>query len=226
MTGCRNARNKVLVAIFRDWNHRTANEPSFSGIWNLLVMTGLFLLFFCFFFLLEVLVLDFSNELLSSSTKFPFIVWDSFGAENSGKTLLPTGFSLTKPHETSCTEGRTEKRIKIISICKLFSAYPPNKLPKIPPKAMVIQDIDWRSPANEALVMSNHEIPLSFYHDDKEKKKIKDNISVPHIHHLFGGGRFQGTGKRRSKNQIPNLSLGCKHKPSQCSIASVYHHQA
>lgn len=143
-------------------------------------MTGLFLLFFCFFFLLEVLVLDFLNERLSSSTKLPFIAWDSSGTESSGKTLPLTGFSLTKGHDNSCIVGRTEKRRKITSICRLLSAYPPNKLPTIPPKAMVIQDIDWRSPANEALVTSNYEIS-------------ENNISVTIIHHLLGG-RFSRYG--------------------------------
>lgn len=37
----------------------------------------------------------------------------------------------------------------------LVNAYPPNKLPHIPPNAIDNQDIDWRSPANEALFNDN-----------------------------------------------------------------------
>ena len=47
--------------------------------------------------------------------------------------------------------GSTQNRRKIVSIRKLDNAYPPNKLPHIPPKAIEDQDIDWRSPANDAL---------------------------------------------------------------------------
>jgi len=47
--------------------------------------------------------------------------------------------------------GSTQNRRKITSIRKLDNAYPPNKLPHIPPKAIENHDIDWRSPAKEAL---------------------------------------------------------------------------
>jgi len=47
--------------------------------------------------------------------------------------------------------GSTEKRRKILSICKLVNAYPPNKLPQIPPTAIDNQDMDCRSPAKDAL---------------------------------------------------------------------------
>lgn len=49
-------------------------------------------------------------------------------------------------------DGSTEKRRKIVCICKLVSAYPPDKLPHMPPKAIENHDIDWRSPANVALI--------------------------------------------------------------------------
>lgn len=39
----------------------------------------------------------------------------------------------------------------ITCIGRLDSAYPPNKLPKIPPTAIDDQDSDWRSPANSGL---------------------------------------------------------------------------
>jgi hypothetical protein len=38
-----------------------------------------------------------------------------------------------------------------LSICKLVNAYPPNKLPQIPPTAIDNQDMDCRSPAKDAL---------------------------------------------------------------------------
>lgn len=47
--------------------------------------------------------------------------------------------------------GNTEKRRKILSICKLVNACPPNKLPQIPPTAIDNQVMDCRSPANDAL---------------------------------------------------------------------------
>ena len=72
--------------------------------------------------------------------------------EELAGTLLPLELSSTKPHDNNCSNGRTEKRRNIVSIFKLVKAYPPDKLPNIPPKAIANQDIDWRSPANEALI--------------------------------------------------------------------------
>jgi hypothetical protein len=48
-------------------------------------------------------------------------------------------------------QGSTENRRKIVYICNLDNATPPNKLPHIPPTAIENQDNDWRSPANLTL---------------------------------------------------------------------------
>ena len=66
-----------------------------------------------------------------------------------------TGVSFTKAHEKSCRVGKTAKRRKMVSIWKLVSAYPPNKLPQIPPTAISIHDTDCRSPTNLALIINN-----------------------------------------------------------------------
>lgn len=49
-------------------------------------------------------------------------------------------------------DGSTENKRNILAISILFNAYPPNRLPHIPPIAMANQDSDWRSPANAALI--------------------------------------------------------------------------
>jgi hypothetical protein len=51
-----------------------------------------------------------------------------------------------------CTE---KKEGKILSICKLVNACPPNKLPQIPPKAIGNQDMDCRSPAMQPCLMAS-----------------------------------------------------------------------
>lgn len=151
------------MADFREWNHQDVTESTFSGFWSLVGKTTLFLLSFWLFFLLEVLCLDFFSTKLSwsrilfilSVLLFPFSPWELSELENSGKTLLPTEFSSTRKHDSNCMDGSTEKRRNIVSISKLVNAYPPDKLPNMPPKAIANQDIDWRSPANEALVIND-----------------------------------------------------------------------
>jgi hypothetical protein len=65
--------------------------------------------------------------------------------------LIPLGDSSTKIHETSWNNGRAEKIIYTVYSGRLDNAYPPNKLPNIPPTAIDDQDNDWRSPANSDL---------------------------------------------------------------------------
>jgi hypothetical protein len=111
------------------------------------------LLFFWLLFLLVALALDFFSKILSSSKilPFPFPGWDLLELADSRETLLSAEFSPTKPHDNNCMAGSTEKRRKILSICKLVNACPPNKLPQIPPTAIDNQVMDCRSPANDAL---------------------------------------------------------------------------
>lgn len=115
MIGCLKAEYKLQAAIFRVWNHCNANDPSFSEIWDLLLMTALFFLFVRLFFLLEVLILDLSELEESSSRTLlsPFTIWELPELESSGKNLLPKGFSLTKPHDNSCMDGSKENKRNI-----------------------------------------------------------------------------------------------------------------
>lgn len=178
--GCLNARHRLKVAAFNDWNHCDANESSFPETCTLLE-TVLFLLPFMLFFLLVMLVLDFFSEKVSSSRElwFPFTPCELLNLD-SAKASLSTEFSSTKPHDNNCMDGSIEKRRKIVCISKLDNANPPVKLPHMPPKAIANHDTDWRSPANEALttIISKHQgLSLdkhSFYfiRSDKGKEDI------------------------------------------------------
>lgn len=72
----------------------------------------------------------------------------------------PFGESSTNMQETNWKNGRAEKTIYITCIGRLDNAYPPSKLPKIPPTAIDDQDNDCRSPANSGL-----EIKLVGFHN-------------------------------------------------------------
>lgn len=163
MIGCLKARHRLYVASLREWNHLTTSRSPFSWSWDLEDACVL-VRFFWPFFLLLVILRGFFIATLSSSDLllWPFTVSVLLESEGSCKTFIPLEVSSTKEQDNNCMVGRAENKRKLVAICKLFSAYPPNKLPHIPPKAIANQDTDCRSPANEALINNKRRTWVEF----------------------------------------------------------------